>query len=277
MALFITRFANAHLVDAWEEAFRPMPFNRFEGAALQVFLEGYRQLLVTRDAVDELRNQHPWSGKDDPNHTVTHAQQMALYRVTDAYFGDFYGVVSKLSGLVARNSAVFRVNFSDNGPFLRWAEGRVEPGHRTFQELESARLFRALLAHPQQFPPYTWATVVDSKNLTQVVLWGEKGRGRNPIPRGATTKHVLEHGDWQFQAPDEVSVTNALGTLAEEILTEILIHYSSRRSFARRLSRSAARDLVHPEIDVSASRRSVGSNIVRDRALRTDSQPPRNL
>ncbi|WP_146053624.1 hypothetical protein [Microbacterium sp. Ru50] len=258
-ALFITRFINQHSVDGWEEAFSEMPANRFEALAFQTFIEGFRGLIRSRDAVDDVRNAYVWSRRDDPGVAVSNAQQMELFRATEAFFNDLYSAVSKLSGVVARNSAVFQTNFSDNGPFLRWLDDRYPQEHGRTAEVEKARLFRAILAHPQQFPPYDWATFVDRKKLTLVVLWGARGRGRNPIPKGATVSHALAQGDWQFQAPDEASVTNAVGALAEEILLEMLLAYSKRRALRRPLTSHEARVALAPEVDVSDDQRRVNS------------------
>jgi len=64
------------------------------------------------------------------------------------------GALSNLSGFVARNHPVFGVNFSDNSRFLDWAAEQYDFDEGVALDLSQACLFRAMLAHPQQFPPY---------------------------------------------------------------------------------------------------------------------------
>ncbi|MCM3696896.1 hypothetical protein [Microbacterium oleivorans] len=267
MALFISRFANAHLIDAWVRAFEQTRANPFEQAALVAFFEGARTLLERRNTIDDVRREHAWEGAIAGDGRVTHGQQMKLYRATRAFFDEMYTNLSLINGIISRHYSVFETNFSENAPMLTWLARRYpDLQHELFTDLERARLFRAILAHPQQFPPYTWSTATNPSHLTFVVLWGPLGRGKNPVPRGATTSHPGAHlmPGWQFEAPDEVSVSNSLLGVGVEVLSEVYASLSARSPFRRSYSKAEALDVLMPDLDFSHDRRRVTSEVRAD-------------
>jgi hypothetical protein len=155
-----------------------------------------------------------------------------------------------LSGVVARFRPEFQVNFSDNGPFLKWAVQRFDFPIDRVEDLEGARLFRALATHPQQFPPYDWATCASlSYPQIHILFWGPFGRGTNKVPAGARTDHPYaeKFPDWQFDAPDEVSVSNSVYVLAVCILADILSSRSTGAAFSKNLTIEEARQRLVPE------------------------------
>ncbi|MBD8205957.1 hypothetical protein IFU08_08095 [Microbacterium sp. CFBP 8790] len=247
----IKRVLNHRLVDTWRIKLDLIPMNRFERVATATSLEGFRHLMSSRDALDIIRDQVPPARDDSTDYyaPLTGHQRM-LFRATKAFFDEFYSAMSSLSGFVARNHSVFGVNFSDNARFLGWATEQYDLDEGVARELSQARLFRAMLAHPQQFPPYEWATVsIPKYELLHIVLYGPLGRGQNPVPRGATTDHVLAEKmpDWQFDAPDEVSVTNSLGNVAVQIYADVLMEKARSSSFIQARSREDWLAALAPE------------------------------
>jgi hypothetical protein len=230
----IRRVLNHRLVDTWRMKLDGIPMNRFERAAAATSIDGFRNLMLSRDALDAIRDQVPPAQNSTDYYAPLSGHQRSLFRATKTFFDEFYSTMSSLSGFVARNHAVFRVNFSDNARFLNWATERYGIDQGVALDLSQARLFRAMLAHPQQFPPYEWATVsIPRYELLHIVLYGPLGRGQNPVPEGATTDHALAHKipDWQFDAPDEVSVTNSLGNVAVQIYADVLMAKARSSSF----------------------------------------------
>ncbi|MBH0129781.1 hypothetical protein [Salinibacterium sp. NK8237] len=243
----ISRIVNERTVDGWQLEMARLKFNRFEEVAIQNTLEACRHLLKRRDVLDAIRDEIPPSVNPKWSAGPTDKQQTELYRQTVSYFDTYYSTLSQLSGLVARFSGVFGKNFSDNGPFLKWVTDRFELPQPLQEELEKSRLFRAILAHPQQFPPYDWATTAfDSYPNVHIVLWGPLGRGAKPVPEGARTDHPLavRFPDWQFDAPDEVSATNVLLTLGALVFSDILSARASASSFASNLTVEQARTRI---------------------------------
>jgi len=260
----VTRFLNAHSVDRWQRAFAPVTVNRYQDVTLLALFEGMKTLVIRRDAIDDLRSAIHTSGR--PFGFPTATAQMELSRVVAAFFDAYYSTVSKLSAVVARFADVFHKNFSDNGPFVSWLVTRYELDDEFRDGLESARLFRAILAHPQQFPAHEWATVTDetSGGLIRFILKGPHGRGKNPVPAGATDNGedlaLLGEG-WHFLAPDEVNVTNILGMTSELVLRDVLAAYSERSAFTPTLTRDEALEKLSASgtADLSEDARRVSS------------------
>lgn len=247
----IQRVLNQRSIDHWQMLLDGVPLNRFERASVRMAMDGFRELLLRRDEVDRVRSRIPTRQEvGQTYYALKTGDQRDLFRALRAFFDEYYSTLSKLSGLVARFSRVFGKNFSDNGPFLAWTKLRYDLPEGTQDELERGRLFRAILAHPQQFPPYEWATAatVDFE-IVHVVLHGPLGRGRNPVPAGAVTDHVLaEHlSEWQFDSPDEVSVTNALSNLAVHLFAEILEHRTQMSSFVQSRTRDELLARLSPD------------------------------
>lgn len=269
MGHFISRFANAHLIDAWVRAFEKTRANPFEQASLVAFLEGSRTLLDRRNVIDDVRRRYGWEGAKNGQAPVTHGQQIDLYRATRAFYDDLYTNLSLINGVISRHMTVFGRNFLENAPMLAWLARRYpDLAHEYFAELERARLFRAILAHPQQFPPYTWSTVTNPSHLSFIVLWGPLGRGKNPIPRGATTRHPgseLMPG-WQFEAPDEVSVSNSALQVGVHVLSDVLAHLSARSAFIPSLTAAQALERLMPDLDFSYAERNAKSQVRADDA-----------
>ncbi|MFD1715216.1 hypothetical protein ACFSBZ_12110 [Amnibacterium flavum] len=256
-------------MDAWDEAFSGLTLNAFERLAVTAGIEEYRRLLRRRDELDALRDPMTRSvGTSFGWQIPTTGQQHDLYDSTKSYFDTFYSSLSHLSSVVARFSSIFQRNFSDNASLIKWIPKRWPSfSHGAIQDLERARLFRALLNHPQQFPVHNWNTACFPGNEhVHVVLFGPKGRGKNPIPRGAETDHPLADvmPDWQFDAPDEVSVTNSVGNLAIQILTDVIEGLTQRSSFHANTSQvQVFRKLVPETIDQSAASRAIRSEIFK--------------
>ena len=262
---FISRYANAQALDVWVREFEPLRFNRYERLAFQSFFEETRRLLRARDAIDGVRDSIPstpgttW-GWQYPNS----AQQRDLYDATKRYFDGYYSALSALSGVVARFNRVFKTNFSDNGPFLKWLATALDglPAN-TVADLERARLYRAMLSHPQQFPVFDWATACYFGNEhAHVVLYGPAGRGKHPIPRGATRNHewLSDLDDWQFPAPDEITVTNSFFNAGIQVFAEIMSAVTHESALIRGITRAeATARLIPSEIDVSPENRNASS------------------
>lgn len=265
----ISRYANAKALDVWVRELRPLKMNRYERLAVQAFLEESRRLLRARDAIDKIRDTLPSSPGTHSGWQYPNSQeQRDLYDATKQYFDAYYSALSALSGVVARFNRVFHVNYSDNGPFVNWLGTRFEGlRHNALADLERARLFRALLIHPQQFPVFNWATACYlTYAQTHIVLYGPKGRGKNPTPLGATRQHEYLEGldDWQFDAPDEISITNSFFGAGIQIYSDIISVLSHESPFLRQLSREEASARLLPmDVDVSEANRSAISEFER--------------
>lgn len=269
----IRRVANERAIDIFQRQLGTLPMNRYESTAFTTAIDGLRTLLSARDRLDELRDKIPQVNVElSTSYKLRTGDQRELFRLTSSFFADFYSAVSAISGVVARFSTTFKVNYSDNGPFLRWAHESLDLPGAVFEELDRARQFRALLSHPQQFPPYEWATVTTARDpLIHITLYGPFGRGKNPVPAGATTDHphADRMPDWQFGAPDEVSVANCVCSLAGTIFAEILVARSTSSSFVRPVRRDEALARVMPlEADFGWEARQSRS------WFNTDSLPP---
>jgi|GEM_PF-6667601 len=236
-----------HIVDhatihSWSEAFEKLTFNRYEGQALRGFLEEMEHLIERRDDVDQLRSSFdpsPITGRPSPDA----AQRRRLYSQTKMYFDTYYGALSHLSSVVGRFSKVFGgVAHTDNKSFLEWIKkyhaarsGQQVAGRIAFHDLESARLFRALLNHPQQFSPPDWSTEIGrSYTVVHIVMHGAQSRSGR-IPPGSTRNNIpsVMNADWRMDAPDEVSVTNSLTNAAMPIISAVLAQRRPDAAFVR--------------------------------------------
>lgn len=229
-------------INRWQQAFDPLSLNRFEGQALRAFFEEMGYLLGAQNSLDDLRREcatSPMTGWPSPNEE----QIPTFYNRTKIYYDTFYSALSHLSSVVVRFSRVFGGRtFMDNARFVAWLKRRdvlpYEVGGSTdwtFNLLERARLFRALLNHPQQFPVIDWST--ESSNIyrvPRVVLHGPASRS-GAVPVGSSKiMHSYLEGDWRFEAPQESSVTNSLGNVSVTILAEIIVDRSPGSAFAVR-------------------------------------------
>lgn len=238
-------FVNNLTVDRWERLLGQLELNWYQGKALQGFYESCRELMWRRDEVDAFRML-----------TTVHVydrDQTTLHRTTKAYFDTYYTALSYLSGVIARFQTVFIGNFTENAPLLKWAATRYpEVGLKDHDLLEEARLFRALLSHPQQFSVMDWASAdyLDVDNF-RIVLHGPSGRGKNPIPPGARTEGTVLRAtsDWAFEAPADYRVTNAFFVLAEEVIADLYSKLAPRSSFKPDVTIAAARELLIPPLD----------------------------
>jgi hypothetical protein len=223
--------------------------NRYEGQALRGFLEELDHLIDRRDDVDQLRS-------DFDTDLVTRLQRPSdvqrrrLYSLTKVYFDTYYGSLSHLSSVVGRFAKIFGgVAHTDNKSFLEWLKkyhaalpSERNAGALVFHELESARLFRALLNHPQQFSPPDWSTETrPGYDVVHLVMHGAQSRS-GKIPPGSSRDNMWPHlnADWRMDAPDEVSVTNCLANASMPILSAILTHRTPDAAFVRSDTRQAA-------------------------------------
>jgi hypothetical protein len=261
----ITRYANAPALDVWVEEMKQVPVNPYQALALRTFFEEMRRLIRARDGIDAVRSGLPRSaGTIFGWQLPTSRNQRELYEATKRFFDNYYSTLSALSGVVGRFGDVFnRVTFNENARLVLWLGRTYQLRHNTLDDLERARRFRAMLAHPQQFPPLDWATACYfGYEQVHIVLFGVSGRGKNPTPVGATTRHewLADLGAWQFDAPDEITVTNSVGNGAFEIFADILVALTERSAFAKALTREeVSRKLIPSHIDVGVGSRSAPS------------------
>jgi hypothetical protein len=220
---------SAVVVEGWQKAFEGLSFNQFEAQALRGFFEEMENLLDALDGLQSVRSQcdkSPITGWPAP----TEKQRRLIYNRTKNYFDTYYGALSHLSSVVSRFSKVFGGKaFSDNAKFVRWMKDFVglpyeESGRdNTFFFLENARLFRALLNHPQQFPVLDWSTETSyNYRVPRLVLHGPESRS-GVIPNGSSRANLpWVNAAWRFDAPPEVSVTNSLANAAVSVLAAVL-------------------------------------------------------
>jgi hypothetical protein len=220
---------SAVVVEHWQKAFEPLSFNEFEAQALRGFLEEMENLLDALYGLEDVRNQcdkSPLTGWPAP----TEKQRRLIYNRTKNYFDTYYGALSHLSSVVSRFSKIFGGKaFSDNAKFVRWMKDIVGLPYEgtgrdnTFFFLEQARLFRALLNHPQQFPILDWSTETSyDYQVPKLVLHGPESRS-GVIPKGSSRANLpWVKAAWRFDAPQEASVTNSLANAAVSILASVL-------------------------------------------------------
>lgn len=265
--------ADHSMVEGWNDAFARLTVNRYEGQALRGFLEEMGHLIDRRDDVDQLRSNFDVDSathRQRPNAE----QRRRLYALTKGYFDTYYGTLSHLSSVVGRFSGVFGgIAHTENKPFLVWLRryhGALPSGRNAgefaFDELESARLFRAVLNHPQQFSPPDWSTETrPGYDVVHLVMHGAQSRS-GKIPLGSSRDNIPPHmeADWRMDAPDEVSVTNCLTNASMPILSAILTRRAPDAAFVRSDTREAA---AVKAVMTGGRRVSPGSNV-------TQLQPP---
>ncbi len=216
-----------------DDAFRTLTLNRYEGLAVQGLIEALRHLIARQQAMDECRRKFGVSktGHEQP----TPSQQQELFDLTKMYFESYYSAMGHVLSVVARFSGVFgQVTYTEITPFLKWLSKRSPyMSHGEFEELERARLFRAIIGHPQQFPAVDWATSVDvgTREHTYITLFGPESR-KGVIPPGSTRSDPLAAaGDWVMNPPDELSVLNCVGSAVMFVAIEVLIARTVGSSF----------------------------------------------
>jgi len=229
-------------LNVWRKTFDRVNLNVYEGTALRRLFDELENLVDVRDRVQDLRDTFAIS-RQSGNEIPNEQQRRELYLRTKTYFDTYYGTLSHLSSVVARFSKVFeRRAFSDNRPFVRWLVDRypdLGPAHGA--GLESARLFRTILNHPQQFPVSFWRTETEPMRLnTYLVIYGPESRAGR-IPPGSTREGRLrlEMGDWEMAAPSEFSVTNNIASMSLLVLVDILSQRKRGASFYADPRRSA--------------------------------------
>ncbi|MCM3696897.1 hypothetical protein [Microbacterium oleivorans] len=255
----ITRYINKRVLDVWEGALGRLSVNQYESAAITRALESMEHLIDCRDAVDSARDAVRRADDDSKlTYNPTQYQQKQLFRVVSTFYDAFYSTVSAWSGVVSRFSDVFARTFPNNTAFLKWFDTTYPEQHDASLELERARAFRAMLAHPQSFPPYSFATrATQWDGGLAVVVHGPYARGQQKIPGGAQDAHPMlgTTGGWEFEAPDEVSVANCVSILAEGVLAAILSSRTAKSAFAKPITFDEAIELLEGDMDVSASAR----------------------
>lgn len=167
--------------------------------------EALHQLLKKRDQLQTARGLFGPVSIYSPLSGPTQRQQQDLFSATQDFFSSYYVAVSAFSGLIKRHWDVFGQSPNNsNSKFLSWWKS-----HGLFMEeahpiLESARAFRAMLSHPESYPPHEWHTVID-EGLAKIVIRGAPNT-QGKIPEGTEWRDDM----WVFLAPDEDLVISAL-------------------------------------------------------------------
>lgn len=229
----ITHPFTAHTLGLIRAGFASLSLNRYEALAVQGMLEALENLIARQAVMDDLRKTFPMSptGMQQP----TPDQRRRLFELTKAFFDSYYSTMSHVLSVVARFSSVFgRITFTEITPFIPWLGAHAQfMSHGAIEDLERARLFRAILNHPQQFPVVDWGTSVDAgtRELAYVHLFGpESPKGK--IPPGSTRSDPLAApGDWVMNAPDELSVLNCVSNAATFTVIDVLAARSAGSSF----------------------------------------------
>ncbi|MGV8851474.1 MAG: hypothetical protein ACOH1M_02760 [Rhodoglobus sp.] len=238
-------------------ASQQLDLNMYESAALRGAIEALEDLANCRDEVESHRDQFSVN-RDSKLLHPTQPQGRKLYSLTRVYFDTYYSTVSNILSVIARFSSVFGGRtFNELAPFIKWLDkswGETPSGHDAVAELEQARLFRALVNHPQQFPVTNWHTFAAAgyRERPYITVFGPESRTQK-IPPGATRTSVLIQSgaldaDWSFDAPDEVRITNCVANLLADCLRDILstrLPASAFRSYDRQ--REAADILIFGE------------------------------
>lgn len=131
-----------------------------EAGALRGAFEAFENLISCRDELGAFRQDIPINIPSSMPHP-TADQRRRLYNFTKAFFDSCYTTILHLLSVTARFSGVFgQVSLAEIAPFIKTLEeatwGLIH--HLGIAELEQARLFRAILNHPQQFPVIDWST-----------------------------------------------------------------------------------------------------------------------
>lgn len=250
----IVNYLNLEMIQHWGSLVDECALNHWEGKALRSLLGDLRRLVEVRDSLDELRATFKPSkaGRSHPNGR----QREELHDRTRTFMGAYYGAMSHLNAVVARHSAIFgRVKFTDVGPFIRWIPSNLAAiEHELVAELESARLFRALIEHPAQFPANDWGTfTTEERQIVTVMFWGTNSPAGKAPAGSAQRPAPIDHepSDWHFAAPDELSLTNCVAHVAASLLARIVAARwpgAALRS-AKTMHRNAVRAIGpwHPE------------------------------
>ncbi len=257
MRNIITSVFDLEDVDRWREAVSTFRSNRYQARALQGFLEEAEYLVETCEALDKFRETLPTS--ETGQQLPSESQRLALYKLTKSYFDKFYGCLSHLASVIVRHADVFgQVSLSENRAVVRWLGANCPScGHNGQAELERARLFRAIVNHPQQFPTFDWITATaPDHGPAHVVLHGPASRS-GKIPPGSTRGSPIVGGpvDWAMEAPDEVSVTNSLFSAAGDCLRKVAEAHMAGTAFRSKESREAAAiSALFPEVPAAEKR-----------------------
>lgn len=180
--------------------------------ASQHFGESLLRLIRHRDGLEAHQRGFGRNsfGFPDP----TYEQRNLLFDMTQNYFQTFYATLSALIAFcnVLPTSLIGSPPFSSMARSIEWiAQSNISIGEDAHvdENLRAARLFRTILDHAPQNPPFDWITAgVDTPFDVRVVLHGrESSSGR--IPDGAV-RHPDHPDQWSMAAPDVNDVTNAV-------------------------------------------------------------------
>lgn len=175
------------------------------------------RLTMKRDRVDDLRMtlKRDAFGRDVPDET----QIAQLYELTQSFFQGFYAAMGALHSFT-RHFRSWQVVEQHQPPekgverFIKWLSNVDGVSGAVIEELLRAREMRTLFDHPDQ-RPFDWGSTHDYAGLVVLCIFGQKGQG------GASPVYAQEiagaPGDWQVLAPSEVSVTNGLVVVLEQI------------------------------------------------------------
>lgn len=189
--------------------------------------ESMYKLLRYRDRVDAVRetfSANALTGQVSP----TAKQQHDLYDTTVDFFQTFYVAVSAWASFFVRIAGDLGTNSPSANSVAKLIGWMTRPQPRLSaidtahgDVLESARAFRALIDHPSGSQPFDWASFDDGSGaVVRVMLFGPKRSGS--IPPGASDGDgPLGEAGWAFLAPDEVSVTNVVGSLMTHYMPRI--------------------------------------------------------
>lgn len=175
------------------------------------------RLTMKRDRIDDLRMQFRRDafGRDRP----TEAQIAELYELTQTFFQGFYAAMGALHSFT-RHFRTWQVVEQQTPPeksvekFIKWLRNVPGVQEAAIEELLRAREMRTLFDHPDQ-RPFNWGSTHDYVGLVVLFMFGQEGRGEATPVYAQQVPELL--GDWQVLAPSEVSVTNALVLVLEEI------------------------------------------------------------
>lgn len=179
--------------------------------------EEFIRLTMKRDRLDDLRMQFRRDafGRDRPSE----AQIAELYELTQTFFQGFYAAMGALQSFT-RHFRTWQVVEQQTPPergvekFIKWLRNIPGVEDAAIEELLRAREMRTLFDHPDQ-RPFDWGSTHDHVGLVVLFMFGQQG------PGGVTPVYAQKvpelFGEWQVLAPSEVSVTNALVIVLQEI------------------------------------------------------------
>lgn len=144
-----------------------------------------------------------------------------LFDRTELYFQSYYAALSALNGVVARFGGQFgQVPTESMASFLAWIQQRYPEGE-IYDILESARAFRGLLEHPNQYAMYSWNTMGGGGTARYVEAYGAVLNAR--APSGSVRVDFADGPGWYFPAPFDGFVTKIFGYLSIRIVLEIAV------------------------------------------------------